>query len=437
LVEKSAVDVWAESKADPEHAKRIILRFCRFCGKSPEELLEMQHRAASSRDEKKRLQVLDLAESYVRSLVGLKSSKKTILSWIRSFFAFHRRSLPEDKLFLRSLKSDRERVSGRLTPEVLRNMLISLSGDPRKRSMILTQLQSFSGVRELMLINKHYGHYIGEQIKKGVHPIELEMKWGRKQNEKPWRTYLGKDAVEALKEYFEKDRGYPKLGEPIWYGENPSFKDQVLGDAGYSQIFARLLARLGYRPPVGTATHKVGSMTVRYGLGPHEVRDVAISLSQKAVSQGFNPESADYFAGHTVDPLGYRKLHELDPDYRKRQYMIVEPFLNLHSSRVEASISEEELRKKQILDAVRVFRPDKYDEVVKILGMTLDLDEAMEEIRKRFLGPEERKKRTQHNGGKAFESRIIGEDELTAFLDEGWDLVKELSNGKIVIRRAL
>jgi len=59
----------------------------------------MQRRAASSRDEKKRLQVLDLVESYVRSLVGLKSSKKTILSWIRSFFAFHRRSLPEDKLF--------------------------------------------------------------------------------------------------------------------------------------------------------------------------------------------------------------------------------------------------------------------------------------------------------------------------------------------------
>jgi len=36
-----------------------------------------------------------------------------------------------------------------------------------------------------------------------------------------------------------------------------------------------------------------------------------------------------------------------------------------------------------------------------------------------------------------FESRIISEDELTGYLDEGWDLVKELSNCKIVIRRAL
>jgi len=46
-------------------------------------------------------------------------------------------------------------------------------------------------------------------------------------------------------------------------------------------------------------------------------------------------------------------------------------------------------------------------------------------------------RKSSTNGGKPFESRIISEDELTAYLDEGWDLVKELSNGKIVIRRSL
>jgi len=42
-----------------------------------------------------------------------------------------------------------------------------------------------------------------------------------------------------------------------------------------------------------------------------------------------------------------------------------------------------------------------------------------------------------YDGSKPFESKIVFEDELTAYLDEGWDLVKELSNGKIVIRRLL
>jgi len=46
-------------------------------------------------------------------------------------------------------------------------------------------------------------------------------------------------------------------------------------------------------------------------------------------------------------------------------------------------------------------------------------------------------RRTEQNGGKRFESRIVSEDELTSYLDEGWDLVKELTNGKIVIRRAI
>jgi len=37
----------------------------------------------------------------------------------------------------------------------------------------------------------------------------------------------------------------------------------------------------------------------------------------------------------------------------------------------------------------------------------------------------------------SFEFKIVSEDELIGYLDEGWDLVKELSNGKIVIRRVL
>jgi len=45
--------------------------------------------------------------------------------------------------------------------------------------------------------------------------------------------------------------------------------------------------------------------------------------------------------------------------------------------------------------------------------------------------------RIEHGGGRLSESKIVSEKELTAYLDEGWDLVRELSNGKIVIRRPL
>jgi hypothetical protein len=38
---------------------------------------------------------------------------------------------------------------------------------------------------------------------------------------------------------------------------------------------------------------------------------------------------------------------------------------------------------------------------------------------------------------RRYETEIVTENELLAHLDEGWDLVKELKSGKIVIRREL
>jgi len=44
-------------------------------------------------------------------------------------------------------------------------------------------------------------------------------------------------------------------------------------------------------------------------------------------------------------------------------------------------------------------------------------------------------RKSSANGGKPFESRIITEDELVQYVEEGWEICRELSNGKIVIRR--
>jgi hypothetical protein len=49
-------------------------------------------------------------------------------------------------------------------------------------------------------------------------------------------------------------------------------------------------------------------------------------------------------------------------------------------------------------------------------------------------------RRTAHNGGtpinSPYETRIVGEEGLVPLLNEGWEIVKELSNTKIVLRRA-
>jgi len=214
--------------------------------------------------------------------------------------------------------------------EVLRTILESLRNDSRRRSMILTQFGGFMGTKELILVNKTYGHMIGEKLKAGEQgPIEIEMTWQRKGNPEPYHTYLSTMACQELKKYFESSRGYPKQGEPIWYSERAQNRQDPLIENGYRLMFMRLMSNLGFRPPHAHHNKRTGRpIWSRYGVGPHELRDLAISQSERAISDGFNPESAEYFAGHIIDPLGYRKLHGLDPEYRRSQYSITEKYLD-------------------------------------------------------------------------------------------------------------
>jgi len=324
---------WASGRVGFRGSARSVEKFCEWTGKPPRELLEMEKAAATNPDERERFQVADLVQGYVRGLKGRRSYKLAEFSKLKSWFRFHRRKLPDDydREFIQRLRSDRPATFCKLRLEVLRDVLTAVRNDPRKRSMFLVQFQSFSGIKELMLINRHYGHYIGHEVKKGASLIELEMKWPRKGNERPYYSYIGKDAVEELRRHFEGERGWPKPGEPIWFHDREP--GTLITSGGYYQMWSRLLASLGYRPPVPRKAQGKGSWE-RYGVGPHNLRDLAISMSQAAMSEGFNPQSADYFAGHTIDDLGYRQLHDLDPKYRREQYQIVEPFLNLVSGGV-------------------------------------------------------------------------------------------------------
>jgi hypothetical protein len=79
-----------------------------------------------------------------------------------------------------------------------------------------------------------------------------------------------------------------------------------------------------------------------------------LSLSQRAVgeknsrSEPYVAESSEYFCGHNVDPLAYRRIHELDPEYRRRQYKIVEPFLSPLSHPRHATQSLIEAQQKKM-----------------------------------------------------------------------------------------
>jgi hypothetical protein len=241
-------------------------------------------------------------------------------------------------------------VVGKLDPDTFDAIIHSVHGDPRTESMLLVQLQSFSGPRELVYISNKLGLHVAQELRKGVSQVELHFPRGRKTNPRGWFTYIGADACDSLRAYF-KTRGWPSEENPIIWpsrgGRYGNSKDPLTTKAA-ALVLERLAIGLGLRPKPD------GVLSSRYGYSIKEIRDLALSLSQRAVgeknsrSEPYVSESSEYFCGHNIDPLAYRRLHELDPEYRRRQYKIVEPFLSPLSHPRHATESQLEAQQKRI-----------------------------------------------------------------------------------------
>ena len=102
----------------------------------------------------------------------------------------------------------------------------------------------------------------------------------------------------------------------------------------------------------------------------------------------------------------------------------------------------EELRKKQVLDMVKIlgFSEEKVKKVEEVLAKYERVDEALEEIKKLSLESYKESDETDCNGEencKRHEVTIVqGEQRLVKLLSEGWDLVKELSNDRFVLKKS-
>jgi hypothetical protein len=313
--------------------------------------LDEQAKDSRSENPDDKYRFTDALLDWVNSLELRRSTKKHMITVVRSFFSYYRRPLPSpERVRLQKLTDDHDEVIGKLDPDTFDNLIHSVHGDPRTESMILTQLQSFSGPGELVYISNKLGLQVAQDLRRGVSLVELHFPRGRKTNPRGWFTYIGADACDSLRAYF-KIRGWPSEENPIIWpsrgGRYGKSKDPLTRKAA-ALVFERLAITLGLRPKPN------GVITSRYGYSIKEIRDLALSLSQRAVgeknSRGepYTGESSEYFCGHNVDPLAYRRIHELDPEYRRRQYKIVEAFLSPLSHPRHATQSQLEAQQKTI-----------------------------------------------------------------------------------------
>jgi len=271
---------------------------------------------------------------------GREGSKRFIYSALRSFFLHNRAELPRDKSF--RLRGDRPRVVGGLTVGEVRRILDSCN--ECHRAVFLCMLQAGMGIGELLRWSREGLQSLRDQIQRGVHPVRIDLP-GRKQgrNRRPYYTFIGRDAVDALKVWL---RLRPRGTDDIFVNQ----LGRPLSDHGVRTYWTKHLKRLGIIEKPDDA-----GPSTRYGKNLHELRDLFRTRWQMS---GAAPAVAEFMMGHVVDPLGYNKFWR-DPDYVADEYLKAEPWLNVVSEEPEkVHVRDLHRMKRDYEERLRRFREE-------------------------------------------------------------------------------
>jgi len=287
--------------------------------------------------------VLDLLQEFVSGLDRTLNAKLAIYTTVRSFFIHNRCVLPQDSAF--RIRSSRPPPVSKLTLENVQDLV--KAANLRDRSLILVKWQAVLDNERLIYVGKHLSDQVVSQIRKEIHPVRLDIP-NRKENEKPYYTFISKDAREALIQYFDQERGWPKKGEPIWLEKG----NAALSKTAFFWLWMALVRRIGLIPK------KEGPAGSRYGFNPHEMRDIAKSLLHtEAKKDGFDMDCIEFWLGHTVDPLGYDKFYE-NQEYVKKQYLIAEKYLNIISTPPGAMNEKEQNQLRGLMQEMEELKQD-------------------------------------------------------------------------------
>ena len=278
-------------------------------------------------------EILTLLQEFLSLQKVRKSTNVRTYGSIHSYFLHNRVRLPDDVFHVPGFKPP---TLSRLTERDIAK--IASAAKPRDRSLILTKWMGLLDTEGVMYVGEHLAGQIVSAIEKHELPIRLDLP-GRKhmENEVEFFTYIGKDAIDALTFYFENERGWPKPDEPVWLNKF----GKPMRARTWPEAWLDLIRRAGMIQKMPQHDH--GS---RYGYNTHEMRDAALSLLHtKAKKDGFDLDCAEFWLGHTVDPLKYDKFYK-DKNYMPTQYRIAEPYLNIITA---PSTSQETEEQKQTI----------------------------------------------------------------------------------------
>jgi integrase len=372
--------------------KRIINKFFKhlkttpkFNQMDPDQIVEYQRQQNKTKDFE--YEILDTLQLWLEkdAVNALKAhaTKISKASSVKSFFLWNRAPLPNERL---KIRSDKPVTRGELPLTNLRDFILGLSNDKDKasRAIFLCMFQGGLDEKSLLYWSNHGLDDLRKQLKGDPEVLKIDLP-GRKINAniKPYYTFIGKDAIDALKDWL---RVRPEGTNAIFVNERRT----PVTTSGLYHVWLRHMRGLGFIDP----THP-GDLGHRTGKSVHEIRDAFRSQWAKSEAKA---EVAEFCMGHNIDKLGYNKASN-DIDSYKAEYLKALPFLNILSSgRPFHQVSEEQVvglqqkydeQQKQIKEMLFQMENLKAIAEREIERQTPKVDDAIEQIRK---DPREMKK---------------------------------------------
>lgn len=373
--------------------------FCDWIGKNPDQLIAERKKELKSEETEMNAEN-KLREFCVYLETEEHKSKTTVVckyhAVVKSFYKYN--NVPLRLPTPRHATKERE-------PHTIEELkaLIQVADVREKAFMMLLKDSGIS--REDVVILK-YGNIQGEfEANKEV----IHIKVTRQKESIEYDTFIGRNAVETLKAYLDYRK---RKGEEITK-DSPlmaTLNGRPMTYENLSQLFLRLSEKVGFQ----TSPHRFRKFFESY-----------IGLSVPSILTKF-------WMGHAI---GVEK-HYFIPPLEKQREKYAEGYKEIDLFKTE--VSEIERRKQQILDMVRLVKPDITEEQINGLKNVLakvKSEKEIEDITRKGIQnimtmtrPKKDKDCTNGNCQK-----IIEETELTAMLQQGWHFVATLPSGKIVV----
>jgi len=355
---------------------------------------------------------IDLVKRYVlndRMKLKSKAHRNQVLSCIKAFYESNNCALPKKKIDLtvRDVDTQRIREGLGLKPMTLTDLeQLVKPMKIREKAVLTIMLQSGLGVGEfcnefnickcredwLRNGNNHVCEpsKVMKQIREGTHPVKIQIAI-RKSNTNPYYTFIGRDGVETLKRYMsfrglliqraqdtlkkleEKERRGLKLQErelktinnfreklqnltPEWSHKQPIFITNQLNpiSEGVIQTFVKNYKRL--------------TGLIDRHFTPHTCRD---TFKTECAHAGVDNTISEFFIGHSLDQYGYNQLDKLHPEDFVREYLKVEPALNIISHTGRPIVSANDMKVLQVENLSLKGRLEYLESVVEMLSEAL------------------------------------------------------------------